>query len=836
MTTQFWSESPEALCSQLKTSPSGLSSGAAKTLLLEQAKVKHTQKNTDLHLLIAQFKSPIVLLLLFAAILSIFLGDHLDSIIILLIVFVSGALSFVQERGARNTLTAMLKVIETHCSVMRDGRAIDIPSNEVVPGDILLLTAGSTIAADGLIIESKELFVDEASLTGETFPVEKHAGIIDQASPLNARSNSVFGGTHVVSGTATILSINTNAQSEFGKISEHLSSEVPETDFERGIRQFGYFLMEITLVLVLIIFAVNVFLHKPILESFMFSLALAVGLTPQLLPAIISINLASGAKKMAEGKVIVKRLSAIETFGSMNVLCSDKTGTLTEGIVELHGAIDVQGQECPAVKLLAFLNASLETGFTNPIDLAIRNLQNVKVDHFSKLDEIPYDFSRKCLTIMVHDDRESTNLMVTKGALKNVLSICTRVQTSSGELPLAQMQSSIDEMMTKYSEAGKRVLGVAQKRVSENRITTTDECEMIFVGMLIFSDPPKPEIIKVVQELNELGVRLKVITGDNHLVATAVAKQIGFIDVKILRAEEIKNVSPDALVALANATDVFAEVEPNQKEQIILALRKAGNVVGYIGDGINDAPALHAADVGISVNNAVDVAKEAAQLVMLEHDLEVLVAGIREGRKTFANTMKYIFMATSANFGNMSSMAAASLFLPFLPLLPHQILMTNMLTDLPEMTIATDAVDEEMVAKPMRWNIKFIRSFMLTFGTLSSLFDLLTFYVLYAVLKTGAEQFRTGWFVESVVSASLVVLVIRTSRSITASRPSKPLLYTTISVSIAACLFPFTPLAATLGFQALPLTFIAAMGAIVGCYIVIAELLKKSFYKRFHSS
>ena len=526
-------------------------------------------------------------------------------------------------------------------------------------------------------------------------------------------------------------------------MSERLKLRPQETDFEHGIRQFGYFLMEVTLVLVVAIFAINVYLARPVLDSFLFSLALAVGLTPQLLPAIISINLAHGAKRMAQEKVIVKRLASIENFGSMNVICADKTGTLTEGIVHLQSALDVAGAPSDKVLLYAYLNAFYETGFTNPIDEAIRTHRQFDVSGYQKQDEIPYDFLRKRLSILVsHDD---TQLMVTKGALANVLAVCSSAETEDGIVDIGAVREPIQKHFEEYSHKGFRTLGVAYRNMETgSRISKDNEAGMTFLGFLVLFDPPKPNMIETIGSLKNLGVSLKIITGDNHLVAANVSRQMGLAKTKIITGPDLLQMSDGALLKQVVDVDVFAEIEPNQKERIILALRKAGNVVGYMGDGINDASALHAADVGISVESAVDVAKDAADIVLLEKELGVLVQGVREGRTTFANTLKYVFMATSANFGNMFSMAGVSLFLPFLPLLPKQILLTNLLTDFPEMTIATDRVDNEMVDYPRRWDNKVIRKFMITFGLVSSVFDYVTFGVLLIILHAPQDQFRTG--------------------------------------------------------------------------------------------
>jgi Mg2+-importing ATPase len=830
----FWSIAAAEMLQQLQTAQEGLTSDEARQRLARYGSNLLTpKKRSDVFtLLLAQFKSPIILILLCATGLSFALGDPVDAFIILTIVLVSGLLGFWQERSATDAVEKLLAIVQIKAAVLRDGGPKEIPVEEIVPGDIVILNAGGIVPGDCLVQESKDLFVDEATLTGETYPVEKSVGVLAAAAPLGQRTNALWMGTHVVSGSAKGLVVRTGKDTEFGKVSERLKLRPQETEFEHGIRRFGYFLMEVTLVLVIAIFAINVYLARPVLDSFLFSLALAVGLTPQLLPAIISINLAHGAKRMAQEKVIVKRLASIENFGSMNVICSDKTGTLTEGIVHLQSALDVEGTPSDKVLFYAYLNASYETGFTNPIDEAIRTHRRFDLSGHRKQDEIPYDFLRKRLSILVsHDD---THLMVTKGALPNVLAVCSSAETGGGTLvEIAAVRERIQQHFEKFSNQGFRTLGVAYRNIGTGSvISKTDEAGMTFLGFLVLFDPPKPDIVKTIGSLKNLGVSLKIITGDNHLVAANVSQQMGLLNGRIITGPDLRQMSDDALLKRVVDVDVFAEIEPNQKERIILALRKAGNVVGYMGDGINDASALHAADVGISVESAVDVAKEAADIVLLEKDLSVLVQGVREGRTTFANTLKYVFMATSANFGNMFSMAGASLFLPFLPLLPKQVLLTNLMTDFPEMTIATDSVDNEMVAYPRRWDIKAIRKFMITFGLVSSVFDYLTFGVLLFILHATPDQFRTGWFLESVVSAALIVLVIRSRKPFFKSRPSKYLFMATLLVVIVTVIFPSTPLGQILGFSQLPISFSLLIGIVIMAYIVTAEVAKTIFYKK----
>jgi Mg2+-importing ATPase len=834
-TPPFWSRPATEVLAGLDTTPAGLSAAEAASRLKRYASRRLIpKKRTDAAtLLLAQFSSPIVLLLLGATAISLFLRDTTDAAIILVIVVASGLLGFWQERGAAGAVEKLLSLVEVKAQVLRDGSARGVPLADVVPGDVVLLSAGATAPGDCLLLEARDLFADEATLTGETFPAEKAVAVLPVGTPLGQRTNAVFLGTHMVSGTATAMVAAIGRDTEFGAVADRLKLRPPETDFERGVRRFGYLLMEVTLLLVIGIFAFNVYLHRPVLDSFLFSMALAVGLTPQLLPAIVSINLAQGARRMCEHKVIVKRLAAIENFGSMDVLCTDKTGTITEGVVTLQSVTNLGGQESDRALRYAYLNASFQTGFSSPIDEAIRNHGPIDIAAWKKLDEVPYDFLRRLSVLAAGPEG---TVMITKGALAQVLEVCTTAEDGTGaSVPLASVREQIDAWFAEYSASGQRTLGLACKTlVGETRIGKESESGMSFLGFILFADPPKPGIEATIGRLRALGVSLKVITGDNALVAATVARKIGLGDAPVLSGHELAAMSDGALLNRVGQVDVFAEVEPNQKERLILALRKAGHVVGYMGDGINDASALHAADVGLSVEAAVDVAKQVADIVLLEKNLDVLVDGVREGRITFANTLKYVLMATSANFGNMFSMAGASLLLPFLPLLPKQILLTNLLTDLPEMTIASDNVDAEMLARPRRWDIGFIRSFMLTFGVLSSIFDYLTFGALLYIFHAGTEQFRTGWFVESVLSAALVVLVVRSRHPFFRSRPGTPLMRATLGVVVATLVLPFLPVAPLLGLTPLPLSFLGLIGLIAVMYIASAELAKRFFYRVLH--
>ncbi|ADY51171.1 magnesium-translocating P-type ATPase [Pseudopedobacter saltans DSM 12145] len=830
-----WTKGSEYLFNTLDSGNQGISAASAKERLVQYGPNSLKGKNVSSAylLFLGQFKSPITLILIAAAILSFLLQDRTDAIIILLIVMISSCLGFWQEYGASNAIARLLKLVQVTVAVLREGKEETLGTEAIVPGDIVILSAGDIIPADCVILSSQDLFVDEAAFTGESYPVEKQAGILAEDAPVAKRSNMLFMGSHVISGKAKVIVVSTGMATEFGKISDRLRQNAPETEFEKGIKKFGFMLMQITLVLILVIFALNVFLHKPVLDSFLFSLALAVGLTPQLLPVIITVNLSSGAKKMAAQQVIVKRLAAIENFGSMNILCSDKTGTITQGKVRLYKTFDMEDKGSDLVNRYALFNASLQQGFKNPIDEAIIEAFKADITDLPKaLDEIPYDFVRKRLSIVVSLNDKS--IVVTKGAFQEVLNICTQVQADKDKiLPLSEgKKTSLVDLYERYSKEGYRTLGICWKQVDAPIISREQENDMVFLGFLTFFDPPKESAITAIRNLEKLGVKLKIITGDNALVAESLAKQVGIENPVVVKGGAIRNISTEALSAKVHQADIFAEVEPNQKEQIILALKKSKQVVGFMGDGINDAAALHAADVGISVDTAVDVAKEAADLVLMDQDLEVLANGIKEGRRTFANTMKYIFMATSANFGNMFSMAGASLLLPFLPLLPKQILLTNLLTDIPETTIATDNVDEEYINTPHRIDIGFIKKFMLVFGLLSSVFDYCTFGVLILVLKANEQQFQTGWFLESVVSAALIVLVVRTRLPFFKSTPGKPLLISNVLVILFVLILPLTALGNLFGFVNLPLKFYVYMFVIILAYVLTADYMKRWFYRK----
>lgn len=855
MKTEFWSLQPDEVLEGLSTTASGLSASEAEKRLAAEGKNRLSKGKGDspLWIFLRQFESPVTLLLLFATAVSFLMQDTTDALIIFAIVLFSAVLSFFQEYRAGVAVEELLKVVGDKVTVERDGKERELSAEELVRGDVILLRVGDLVPADCYLLSASGLTANESALTGETFPAEKRAGALDAGTVLAKRSNCLYMGTGIKTGSGRAVVVHTAPESEFGKISASVQSKEKPTDFERGVQSFGAFLIRITVVMLAAIFLFNILMKKPLFDSFMFALALSVGLTPQLLPAIISINLAKGAKRMAEQKVIVRKLNAIENFGSMDVLCSDKTGTITRGEAALSGAVtageglqdeiseDSALPEALAVErerllLAAYLNAKLQEGYRNPLDDALTRRER-PIDAYRKVAEIPYSFESRCLTVTVDTPENSLfhgdRVMITKGALEEILNRSVSALNAAGqEVPLDEMRNEIEAGYAHYAGLGYRAIGLATRTLSsEEDAATAKDGGLMFRGMLLFLDPLKDKVRETVAAIRCEGVSLKIITGDNALIAANIAGQLDMDAKQILTGSEIAALSGEELKARVREAELFAEVDPGQKEAIILALKDAGAVVGYMGDGINDAPALHAADVGISVESASDIAKSAASIVLLEQDLGVLLAGIREGRKTFANTLKYIFMTTSANFGNMFSMAGISLILPFLPLLPKQILSTNVLTDMPEVQIADDVVDAEWVSRPIRWDFRMIRRFMLLFGLISSSFDYLSFYVLLRVFRADAALFRSGWFVESVVSAALVVLIIRTSKPFFRSRVGKGLCFATVLSIVAAIALPYTPLGALLGLVPLPGTLLAALGLVVVCYMLTAEIAKRWFYR-----
>ena len=830
-TVPFWSTETDRLLQTLETTAEGLTDAEADIRLARASKLQ-PRRQSAWSLLWDQFKSPIIVLLFCSAVLSFVLHDPTNACIIFVILIASGLLGFWQEWGAADAVAKLMGMIETKTMVLRDGQEREVPLPAVVAGDIIRLRAGALIPGDCRLLISRDLYVNEAALTGESFPAEKSVSVLPQATPLGQRANALYLGTHVISGMGTAVVAATGRDTEFGRISERLEHKQPETGFERGLRHFGQLLIKIVVVITVVVFAIKVGIQgKDPVDSLVVGLALAVGMTPQLLPAITSVVLAAGAKAMSRQQVIVKQLLAIENLGSMTVLCSDKTGTLTDGIIQLHATLDATGQPSERVLRLAWLNAYFQAGFENPIDRAIRDKQKFDTSGIEKLDEIPYDFVRKRLSVRI-SQTSGERLLITKGALANILECCIRAETASGEfVDLASRREEIDRRFAQLSEQGLRVLGLAVREDNAEHISKADEHDMTFLGFLVFADPPKADAKDTLRQLKDLGVGLKVITGDNRAVAASISRRVGIESPVIMTGSDLRTLSEEAVRRRAHDTDVFAEVEPNQKEQIILALKQAGHVVGYLGDGINDASALHAADVGISVASAVDVAREAAQVVLLKQDLGVLVQGVREGRRTFANTLKYVFFAIAANFGYMFSLAVASLFLKFEPLLASQILLVNLLADFPAMALATDSVDPEQIHRPRRWDVGYVTRFMLSFGLTSSCFDFLTFAVMYWLYGMNEDIFHTGWFVESTLTGLMIMLVIRTQRPFFRSRPGKLLSLACGVIALVTLILPFSPFAPALKFVTPPVTLLLIVAAITLLYGLGMEFVKRLFFR-----
>lgn len=814
----------------LDSSPEGLSESEGERRLEEFGP---NRLNGESHvsvseLLVRQLVGPLQLLLLFAVTISCFTGQWIDASIVLLIVLASAGIGFAREFQANTAAERLRSRIQKQSRVLRGGTLVTLPAEQLVPGDLVLLSAGDLVPADGRLLETEHFTVNESVLTGESFPVEKRCGTLPPASNLAARTNCVFLGTNVRSGSARFVVVRTGHRTEFGAIAARLRLRPPETDFDRAIRQFGMVLAIAMLAMVIVVLASNVVLGRPFVETLLFSIALAVGLSPELLPAILSVNLARGAIAMGERGVLVRRLSAIENLGSMNILCTDKTGTLTEGVVRLGAAFDDQGQPSDKVLHAAATNAALQTGFCNPLDAAILEARRPDLAGVHKLAEIPYDFIRKRLAVIV--EGEGGIRLITKGAVANVLQECTSLADGSpcddGEREALQARCDA------WNDQGMRVLAVATRDLErKSQYDRDDETGLTFQGFLTFLDRPKAGVREAIAELAALGVAIKVISGDSKRVCRHVAEEVGLPGDALLTGAEIDELPDSALWHLAERTDLFAEVDPNQKERIILSLRKMGHVVGFLGDGINDAPAMHASDTSLSVDQAVDVAREAADFVLLERSLAAIAQGIQEGRTTFANTLKYVLMSSSANLGNMISMAVASLFLPFLPLLAGQVLLNNFLGDIPAFALAEDRVDPEMIHRPRRWNMKLIVRFMTQFGLLSSLFDMATFAILLWGFHATPELFRTGWFVESMATQLSVILILRTRRSCFSSRPAPALLLSVVAVALTAVLLPYSPLAPLIGFQPLSPQVVAAIGLIAAAYVSSTEWCKRRFFR-----
>lgn len=798
-----------------------------------------------------RLKSPLVIQLLVIATVSLVLGEYRSAIIVCFMVLLSVGMSYVLDHRSNEEVEALGKRVQSRVFVLRDGGEQEIKISEVVPGDIVLLHSGSIVPADLRLISAKDFFVSESALTGESMPVEKSAAPVEVATsePLGLQ-NACFMGTSVTSGTAKGIVINTGMHTIFGAISERLGEKREETNFDKGIRSFTEMMMRISLIMVSLVFMIVGLTKGNWTEALLFALSVAVGLTPEMLPMIVTSNLAKGALTMAKKKVIVKRLPAIQNLGAVNILCTDKTGTLTQDKVVLEHHEDIIGNKSDEVLNYAYLNSYFQTGLRNLLDRAVLEYVDLNVDNCRLVDELPFDFQRRRMSVVV--EYEGDNVLICKGAVEEIYSCCTQYQIDEEIYPLIDMiRADLFEEVEKLNREGFRVLGIAYREFPKDKtsFTTADESQLVLLGYIAFMDPPKESATEAIGLLGSAGVCVKVLTGDNGLVTQKVCEEVGVNAEKIVSGAELAALSPADFSQKVSDYNVFVKLAPAQKEQIVLELRKQGNVVGYMGDGINDTMALKAADVGISVDSAVDVAKDSADIVLLEKSLLVLEEGIMEGRRIFANIIKYIRMSASSNFGNMFSMVGSSFLFPFLPMQPVQILANNLLYDFSQSAIPSDNVDPEQIAKPVKWDIKNIRRFMVRIGPISSLFDYATFALMWFFFDVkaygglasspGAQAslvslFQTGWFVESLLTQTLIVHIIRTQKiPFFQSRASSPLLLATLAVVAIGIWLPYSPFAASLGFVGLPPTYWIWIAAFLVLYSVITHKVKTWYFKRF---
>ena len=832
----FWNEPVASVLEGVGSSEAGLSAAEARARLKrigpnEPAPPRRFEALRELG---AFLLNPLVLILLVASAVSAAFGQVVSSVIIVCMVLLSVGLNVSQTYRSQAAAQRLRDRVGQRATVLRDGRGQEIPAREVVPGDVVRLSAGDLVPGDGRLLSCKDLFLNEAALTGESLPREKNASAEPgPATSLTDAPTAVLQGTSVVSGLCEAVIVLTGPRTEFGQVASRLAGRGPQTEFERGTRQFGMLILQVVLLLVLFVFLVNALVRHNPLESFLFAVALAVGLTPELLPMIVSVTLASGAVRMAQKGVIVKRLAAIENFGSMDILCSDKTGTLTVGKISVALHVNARGEEDEAVIRLAALNSTFQTGLKSPMDEAILRHEHPDAARYRLRDEIPFDFQRRRMSVVVEDGGE--RLLVTKGAPESVLPACGTLELAGALAPLdGAARAGVEALFRSLSAGGYRVLAVAYRPVPDQAAySIADERELRLVGFAAFLDPPREGVGDTLAALKADGITVKIITGDNELVSQCICGQVGLDADQIVLGDAVERMSDPALAAVAERTQVFARVSPMQKSRIILALRSRGHVIGCIGDGINDAPALRSADVGISVDTAVDVARDAADIILLEKRLDVLHDGVVEGRRSFGNIMKYVLMGTSSNFGNMLSMAVASLFLPFLPMLPLQILLNNFLYDLSQVPIPSDRVDATYTLKPKRWNVAFIRRYMLVIGPLSSIYDFLTFAVMLGVFHADERLFRTGWFIESLATQTLVIFVIRTAGRPWQSRPGAGLALGVCACAATGAIIPFTPLAPWLGFTPPPPLFFAILVLMVVTYLGLVEVVKRWFYRRY---
>ena len=835
--TPFWNQPIEQLLNGLRTSRDGLASSEAQRRLIhygpnESAVPKPLPGWVRF---LGRFSNPLVIILLFASVLSALTGDLPSFVIVTTIVSLSVVLDFIQETRAQSAVEALRERVGLRARTLRDGKQIALPVSHLVPGDVVRLAAGDLVPADGRLLDARYLFVNQALLTGEPYPVQKNAGdSMEAVTTLGEATSAAFSGTSVISGTATLLVCHTGRTTALGELAAALATKAPPTAFETGVLRFAGLLLRISLLLVLFVLTECILFRRAWLESLMFALALAVGLTPELLPMILTLTLARGAVRLARKQVVVKRLAAIHNLGAIDVLCTDKTGTLTEARVRLVRHIDGRGAESERVFQLAYLNSYFETGLKSPLDDAILEHGTLDVEGWRKLDEVPFDFERRRVSVFVEKDDE--RVLIVKGAPEDILRLATSFLDLDGKTcPLGpesriQLQARFEELCSE----GLRTLAVGTRLLNSDHDATqvADEAELAFEGFLVFLDPPKASAAEAIGALAQSGVTVKILTGDNERVARHLCDALGVPVLGLVTGDELTSMSDEALLGRLPRLNLFCRVTPQQKLRVLQALKRSGQVVGFLGDGINDASALHAADIGISVDSAADVAKAAADIILLDRDLTVVHDGVLEGRRTIINADKYILMASSANFGNIMSTALAGLFLPFLPMLPIQVLLTNLLYDLAQTGLPFDDIDPEAIARPVHWNIRLIERFMLMIAPISTFFDLITFAVLILIFHAGMLEFRTGWFIESLVTQLLMIFAVRTRRNLFASRPCSLVTGLALSVSAVTIALPFTPVGHWFGFVVPRAPYFAFLAAVVAGFLILTELVKRAFYAR----
>ncbi len=824
----------------------GLTDSEAESLLTQigpNVVVKEKRKSA-LFRLAANVKNPLVILLTILGLISYFTGDMRATLVIFFMVALGISLRFVQETRSDRAAEKLKAMVRTTATVLRGGIKKEIPIREIVPGDILLLSAGDMVPADVRLISAKDLHINQATLTGEAVPVEKTAGRCrTPCRNLFDLPNICFLGSNVEIGSATAVAVSTGERTYFGRLASSIIGQRVLTSFDKGVNRFSWLMIRFIAVMVPLVFLLNGIFKGNWAEAFLFALSVGVGLTPEMLPMIVTVNLSKGAIVMSRKKVIVKRLNSIQNFGAMDVLCTDKTGTLTVGKIILEKNVDLEGGESHRVLEYAYLNSYYQTGLKNLMDVAIlehEHLEKSLIEErgFHKIDEIPFDFARRRMSIVV-EDAHGDHIMICKGAVEEIFSVCSQIELKGQLLAIAPHHDPQAELLAnQFNEQGFRVIALAYKKVpgQPKEYTVADESNLTLIGFLAFLDPAKETATEALQKLNDSRIQVKILTGDNEVVTRCICRQVGLKAENILVGSVIEGMGDSDLQKRVDDTTIFAKLSPSDKERIIEALQRNGHVVGFLGDGINDAPALKRSDVGISVDGAVDIAKESSDMILLEHSLTVLQEGVLEGRKVFGNIIKYIKMAASSNFGNMFSVLGASVFLPFLPMLPIQVLTNNLLYDFSQTAIPTDSIDREWIGKPRRWAISDIRRFIIFIGPISSIFDYATFFIMLYVFHTlnNPALFQTGWFVESCFTQTLIIHVIRTNKiPFLQSRASLPLILTSIVIVIVAGLLPFSHIGSALGFVALPRKYWMFLAAMLLGYIALTQVVKNWYVRKY---